>query len=51
MAGKIAALFGGKPRPEVNTNPAPGIGGRSIDRRQREIEQAQIDRQLAAVMG
>lgn len=27
MAGKIAALFGGKPRPEVNTNPAPGIGG------------------------
>lgn len=27
MAGLIAALFGGKPRPETNTNPAPGIGG------------------------
>lgn len=27
MAGRIAALFGGKPRPETNTNPVPGIGG------------------------
>lgn len=27
MAGLIRALFGGKPRPEVNTNPLPGIGG------------------------
>lgn len=27
MAGLIAALFGGKPRPEDNTNPVPGIGG------------------------
>lgn len=27
MAGMIAALFGGKPRPDVNTNPVPGIGG------------------------
>lgn len=27
MAGLIAALFGGKSRPQDNTNPAPGIGG------------------------
>lgn len=27
MAGLIAALFGGKPRPEDTTNPFPGIGG------------------------
>lgn len=27
MAGLIAALFGGKSRPEDTTNPAPGIGG------------------------
>lgn len=27
MAGKIKALFGGKSRPQDNTNPAPGIGG------------------------
>lgn len=27
MAGLIAALFGGKTRPEDTTNPAPGIGG------------------------
>lgn len=28
MAGRIAALFGGKPRPEKDpTNPLPGIGG------------------------
>jgi hypothetical protein len=27
MAGLIAALFGGRDRPEDNTNPVPGIGG------------------------
>lgn len=27
MAGLIAALFGGKSRPPVDTNPLPGIGG------------------------
>lgn len=27
MAGLIRALFGGRSRPEVTTNPAPGIGG------------------------
>ena len=27
MAGLIAALFGGKSRPQDNTNPVPGIGG------------------------
>jgi hypothetical protein len=27
MAGKIKALFGGRSRPQDNTNPAPGIGG------------------------
>ena len=30
MAGKIAALFGGRSRPPVTTSPAPGIGGAQL---------------------
>lgn len=30
MAGKIAALFGGRSRPKIDTNPHPGIGGYAL---------------------